>query len=153
VNLASLLQRWYRRIDPAQWRLLRNFGDELAVPDLGDLGPSDEVPMAVISSWDALAGLKIALYSLRESALRRASAVLSELCPQVNVQTFCTTVGGVSLRAAASSADIFVIAPAVASHAATDFIHAHRPKSRTTLYARGGGSASLLEVIRNYLPR
>jgi len=106
-----------------------------------------------VSSWDALAGMQIALYSLRESALRRTRGLLSVLCAKVDVQTFCTTVGGDSLRAAAVSSDVFVIAPAAASHAATDFIHANRPKSRITLYARGGGSASLLGAIRSYVDK
>jgi hypothetical protein len=59
--------------------------------------------------------------------------------------------GSPSLRTAAGTADVFVVATAAAKHAATIFIDANRPKSRTTLFARGQGSASLLDALRGHL--
>lgn len=94
------------------------------------------------------------MYSLRESALRRAEMVLRELCPGARIDVFHDLVGGsAALRTASASADLFVLATAAAKHAATLFIESNRPKSRATLYARGQGSASLLEAIREYLLR
>ncbi len=152
ARVVAIFQRWYRRIDPAQWALLRQLADELRVPEaLGNL-PVDETAESGGSIWTALERKRVALYSLREPALRRVKSVLQELCPGAQVEIFSDRVGGSpALRAASSTADIFVVATAAAKHAATIYIEANRSRTATTLYARGQGSASLLDAIRNFL--
>jgi hypothetical protein len=100
--------------------------------------------------WDRLRDRTVALYSLQESALRRAAATLRDLVPSITVVCFHDRVGGApSLKAAAATADLFVIATTVAKHAATGFIEANR-RDKPVLYARGGGSASLLAALNEY---
>ncbi len=77
--------------------------------------------------------------------------MISELCPGIRIDTFSDYVGGSpALRKAATTADVFILATAAAKHAATTFIEHRRPKNLVTLYARGQGSASLLEALREY---
>jgi hypothetical protein len=152
VRVSAMCLRWYRRIDGAQWSLLRRFGEELGVTSLGEPPPDEATTDPTDSEWTSLNGKRLALYSLRETALRRVDAILKDLCPNVHVNLFHDHVGGSpALRTAAATADVFVLATAAAKHAATQFIEANRPQTRTTLYARGQGSASLLDALREYI--
>jgi len=148
--VAGFFTRWYRRIDASQWALLSLLGSELEVPLL--VPASDEADAEARSIWERLAKKRVALYSLRESVLRRVEEVLRTLCPSVEVHVYADYAGGSNaLRAAAATADVFVIATAAAKHAATIFIDANRPRERATLYARGQGSASMLDALREHL--
>jgi len=151
VQVIAIFQRWYRRVDASQFALLGALTNELDMPAaMGSLAKeSEEGPSA--SEWEQLAGKKVAIYSLQESALRRAALVISELSKGIRVDTFNDLVGGSpALRKAATTADVFIVATGAATHAATTFIEDRRPKDLVTLYARGQGSASLLEALRTY---
>lgn len=152
LRLFMVFQRWHTRIDATQFALLRNLAKDL---DLISAIPSGTEPVALAegeSKWRSLNGRRIALYSLQESALRRAAEVVTELCPGLRVDGFHDHVGGSpALRNAAMTADIFVLATGAAKHAATTFIESRRPKDSVTLYARGQGSSSLVEALREYL--
>lgn len=94
VAVAAVFQRWYRRVDKADVVLLRHLAEELGVADAvtqPELVVDESQPR---SEWDALDGKKVALYSLQESALRRAALVVRELCPGARVSTFHDHVGG-----------------------------------------------------------
>jgi hypothetical protein len=154
ARVAATFQRWYRRIDVSQWALLRHLANELRVPEAVAPQLVEETPTtgSATSVWNALDRKTIGLYSLREPVLRRAQSTVHDLCPGAKVEVFSDRVGGSpALRAASATTDIFVLATAAAKHAATLYIEANRPKSRPTLYARGGGSASILSAIREYL--
>jgi hypothetical protein len=154
ARVAAIFHRWYRRIDTSQWALLRRLADELRVPEAVGNPPAQENAPAAASIWNALDRKRVSLYSLREPVLRRVHATLLEICPDIHVQCFSDHVGGSqALRAASMTADIFVIATAAAKHAATQYIEVNRPKSQVTLYARGQGSSSLLDAIRDFLHR
>ncbi len=153
-RVQGLFQRWYRRIDASQWALLQRFCEELEVPVTVPRPSTDGEEGQARFDWKMLAGKRVALYSLREAALRRAEAILRDLCPGIHVQVFADPVGGSpALRTAVRTADLFVLATAAAKHAATQFIEAHRPKGKVILYARSQGSASLLKVLREHLKR
>ena len=152
INIVSLFRRWYQRIDSTQWNLLRRYCDELQLAQAVKIVPPHLDAEITDNPWSQLNGKKLALYSLRETALQRVENVLMEICPRVSLQSFNDLVGGSSaLRNAAAAADIFVLAVAAAKHAATQFILANRPKTQITLYARSQGSASILEVLREHL--
>lgn len=153
AGITVLFQRWYQRIDDAQFVLLRQLADELGVAHaLTQPTAQFDTAAPPLSEWNALDRKSVAMYSLQESALRRAALVVSELCPGARIDTFHDSAGGSpALRTAASTADVFVIATAAAKHAATKFIESHRPKALTTCYARGQGSSSLLEAVRDYV--
>jgi len=151
IQVIAIFQRWYKRIDATQFALLRTLADELEIPDaMGDL-PKKVSESQSSSMWEQLDGKRIAIYSLQESALRRVARVIGELCPGIRVSTFNDHVGGsAALRKASSTADVFIIATRAAKHAATTFIEDNRPKNLGTIYARGQGSASLLEALREF---
>ena len=151
VAIAELFRRWYRRVDRAEIVLLQHLAEELGVAEaVTQPEPVQDKPQQQ-SEWNTLDGKKVALYSLQESALRRAALVMRELCPRVRVNTFHDHVGGSpALRSASATADVFVIATAAAKHSATAFIESHRPSGACTLYARGQGSASLVAALREH---
>lgn len=151
IAVAAVFQRWYRRVDKADFILLRHFAEELGVADAVTRPEPEGGESDSRSEWDDLDGKKVALYSLQESALRRAALVVRELCPGARVTTFNDHVGSPSLRTASATADVFVLATGAAKHAATTFIEAHRPSGSITLYARGQGSASLVGALRERL--
>ena len=72
IGVATLFQCWYRRIDAAQFVLLRNFSAELGLGEtIFEHAPAVEL-VHERSDWIALNGKRVAMYSLQESALRRA---------------------------------------------------------------------------------
>lgn len=93
------------------------------------------------------AGSVIALYSLTESALVRASQALTRLYPGVHVETASDHVCSDRLRSLSRSALIFVLATKSAKHAATECVEAHRPAGREVTYAVGKGTSSLLAAV------
>lgn len=151
IEVIGIFQRWYKRIDRAQFALLQELAKELRmVIALGDLA-KDISEGQESSEWAQLDGKRVAMYSLQESALRRAALVIQELSPGVRVDTFSDHVGSPALKKASTAADIFIIATGAAKHAATTFIEDHRPKDQKPLYARGQGSASLLSALQEHL--
>src|SRR5581483_4946504 len=103
------------------------------------------------SVWKMLSGKKVALYSLKETAVKRAATLLKDLIGEVKVDVFLDHVGGSpALKTAAQQADVFVIATAAAKHAATLFIEEKRPKNSVTLYAQGQGTSSILHAISRH---
>jgi hypothetical protein len=149
---SSVLSKWHRRTDSSQLALFGVLCSELgsgmanviAIPQIDT--DDDYLP------WSSLAGRKLALYSLQESAVRRAAALLQKLIGSVKIDIFSDHVGGSpALRTSSQQADIFVITTAAAKHAATTFIESKRPASAITLYANGQGTSSILQAISRYL--
>src|SRR5262249_2978825 len=82
ADVASTFQRWYRRISQDQMVLLRLLAGEVGIPlDLHI--ESSELGSGVQIGWTRLEGRRVSLYSLQDSALRRAAEVLTGLCPGV----------------------------------------------------------------------
>ena len=152
LRVASLFLQHYRRIGRARWLLLQRYAQELQLPEVVTLPPAVPEEEESQNPWIQLESKTIGLYSLRENVLNRTESTLKALAPGISIQSFHDLVGGSpALRHSAANADIFVIATAAAKHAATEFILAHRPKSRTTLYARSQGSAGLLHALTVHL--
>jgi hypothetical protein len=149
IGIGALCRQWYRWIEPGQAIVLealaRDIGVSLEVPRVGAGTGTRNAPV-----WDRLRHKSVALYSLQEPALRHAATALRELAPGVAVACFHDKVGGSpSLRTAAATADLFVIATSAAKHAATDFIKMSR-QHKPVLYARGSGAASLLVALKEH---
>ena len=98
-----------------------------------------------------LSNLRITIYTLTESAARQAASVIAKVAPSALVQTSSEHVGSAHLKALAENSDIFVIASLSATHAATDFIRAHRPVGRPICWAAGRGFTSILRAIEGSL--
>ncbi|MBS2963829.1 hypothetical protein KGA66_12280 [Actinocrinis puniceicyclus] len=94
--------------------------------------------------------LKIALYSLIESAADRAANLLRSRHPGLGVVVLTDTVATSALRNAAHSADLLVIMDKAATHSAVDTLRANRD-ARTIRYASGKGSTSLIEAAEQWL--
>jgi hypothetical protein len=152
TRLASAAVRWWTRVDEVDRGLVRELCTELHVNALlaADPGKSPHSE-AGETEWGALTGLKIAFYSLSESALKRAVTVLQTACPEVKLKTFCEQGGTDSMRDAAKTADLFVVATKAATHAATNAIEQSRRAGKPTVYAIGKGSTSLLDAVRRWL--
>jgi len=151
IRVIAIFQRWYKRVDRAQFVLLGALAEELGMREaMGDLA-KEVAESEQGSEWAKLEGKRIAMYSLQESALRRAALVIGELSPGVRVDIFSDHVGSPPLKKASTTADIFIIATGAAKHAATTFIEDHRPKDLKPLYARGQGTASLLSALQEHL--
>ncbi len=148
---SATLLKWHRRVNSAQLSLFSVLCDELGTIVARSIA-IPEIQPEQDNQWRRLAGLKIALYSLQEGAVRRAALLLEELTGHSKVDTFSDHVGGSpALRTAAQQSDVFVITTAAAKHSATTFIESKRPKGSITLYANGQGTTSILQTIARYL--
>jgi hypothetical protein len=150
--VTSSLRRWYRRVDRAQASLFRTLCAEVGQDLSWTESAEPLVNQGEENVWQMLSGKKLALYSLKESAVNRAAALLKDLVGELKVDVFLDYVGGSpALKTAAQQADIFVIATAAAKHSASMFIESKRPKNAVTLYAQGQGTSSILRAISTYL--
>lgn len=149
ARVVRIFARWHRRVDALQRKLLADIAGELGVPEMVALPVSATHEPESDPLYASLERLRIGLYSLNERALTRAARILNHVCPGASVDIFNDHVGGSpALRAAAATADVFVVAVASAKHAATGYIAQNRPKGRLTFYARGQGSTGLLAALR-----
>jgi hypothetical protein len=152
VKLGNLMKRWFRRADQTQFLLFNSLALDVDAPTIA--ASREEVDKADDQSaplWTGLSGKAIALYSLQESALRRAASIIERLTG-ARVGRFSDHVGGSpALRSAAMTSDVFVLATSAAKHSATTFIQDRRPKDAVTLFARGQGSASLVQALRDHV--
>lgn len=144
VKLAPVFGRLSSVQRQAVRQLASDVGWELSDPRI----ESSDVPADDFAS--RLAGKRIALYSLSESANRQAEAALLTLSPTASVSSSSETGGTARLKALAENADIFVISWQCAKHAATDFIRSNRG-SLPLVYAQGRGFSSILRAVEDYL--
>lgn len=93
-----------------------------------------------------MAGQRVLIYSLMESASRRAAETLRRLVPTVDVVTRNDHVGGDSLRDACVGSDVVVVVTAAAMHAATEFISNARAGTPPIFVNSKGASAILREL-------
>jgi len=77
--------------------------------------------------------------------------VLARIAPSAIVQTSSEYVGSAQLKALAENSDILVVTSLSATHAATDFIRAHRPAEKPICWAAGRGFTSIVRAIENFL--
>jgi hypothetical protein len=141
-----------RRLVPAALEAAQALASEFGL----DLALSTEVAEAEglgqPGVWKPPDGTLIAIYSLMESAANRSKRILETSYPGLRVEVLSKKVGHDSLKSAAKSADILVIADRAAAHAATNDLTEARGKLPID-YARGKGTASLLEATARGLER
>lgn len=101
---------------------------------------------AADDDYQCLAERRVVIYSLMETAAKRAAAVLREVVPTVDVETTADHVESDRLAALAANADVFVIVVAAAKHAATSAIETHRGE-RTLLRVHSKGSSAILREL------
>lgn len=96
--------------------------------------------------YACLADQRVVLYSLMESATRRAADILRRLVPSVDVVTTADHVGSDRLAKLSRNADLLVLATAAAKHAASEFIERERG-DRAIVYVHSKGSSAILREL------
>ena len=97
--------------------------------------------------YSYLAGKKVGLYSLMESAAGRAAQLLRSLVPSIEVRSSLDKVGSTALAQASASMDIFVIVTAAAKHAATEFIESQRGTGEL-VRVNAKGTSAIMNALR-----
>jgi hypothetical protein len=97
--------------------------------------------------YSCFSGQRVVIYSLMESAARRAAATLRRLVPSVDVETTAEHGGTDRLADLSRNADVFVVVTAAAKHAATDFIAANR--NGPVVLVNSKGASALLRELAN----
>jgi hypothetical protein len=151
----AFLHRILARTAPIIGRLshLQRIAVTLLSSELGwalPVSPAFNVAPADDGIASRLDGMRIAIYSLTESSSRQAKAALEEINSSVTVDTNADYGGSARLRALAENSDLVVMTWLSATHAATDFIRAHRG-NRPLIYSRGKGFSSILRAIEEFL--
>ena len=152
IRLVTLAHRWWNRLDRGDQVLVKQLCQEL---ELDGLLPTEAThPVSVEEASDewstVLANRFIALYSLTLSATERAANVIKAACPTVKVKAFCESGNTPSMKDAARTADLFIIATRSAKHAATEAIMQNRV-GQPVEYAAGKGSSSIIEALRRWI--
>ena len=96
-----------------------------------------------------LSNLSIGIYTLTESAGRKAREVLESLATCIKIDLNHDHEATARLGALVTRVDLFVVAWASAKHAATNFIKSKRG-SKPLIYATGRGASSLIRAIEDY---
>jgi hypothetical protein len=128
--------------------LLEELASELGLRELLPIVPAEGQTPRIQKELD---GIVIVLYSLTESALKRAYTYLTNTWPGLKVVPRADEVASDELGKLARTADLMVIASRSAKHAATLFIGDRRPATLPTRYAAGKGSASLVREVDEWL--
>lgn len=146
LTALAVIEPLRRRLEPVQL---------VSLAALGELLGWSEPPLAETATPDEfgpkLANLRIGIYTLTESSARQAASVLARVAPSAMVQTSFEHVGSAKLKALAENSDLLVITSLSATHAATDFIRAHRPAGKPICWAAGRGFTSIVRAIEDFL--
>jgi hypothetical protein len=152
IAIASRAHAFKRLLEPRQLAFLKILAADFCQPEWATTF-SDEAAgrEAGTSSFAALAGKMVAIYTLTERVSKRVKVLLRSLCPDVDVRTNSDHVGTPNLKKLARDADIFIVSTASAKHAATSFISANRPAKAVTLFHNTRGSQSMIIQLQQYL--
>jgi hypothetical protein len=129
-------------------QLCAECGETIAASPFVDR-PAEQVESATI--YSQLKNKTLAVYNLSEQASRRFKSVVESWFAGARVVLSHDKVGNPVLQKMAANADIFLVVPSSAKHAATTFIDDHRPKSKPTLFALGRGTTGMLNTLLDYL--
>lgn len=137
----------YRRLSEGQRQTVDILFDELGVnkPVVDSVVSTDRT-----DCWSKLENKKIGIYTLTETAGKRAAQMIEKIVPTVNVTVNSHHAGSDQLRALSENADFFVISWLSAKHAATDFIRQHR-SAENIIYAQGKGASSIIRSLESAL--
>jgi hypothetical protein len=136
------------RLDPMQLQQLRLLVEEAKLPPLLLASPLPEGVGEVYPAGEAT--YRIVLYSLNESATRRAVEILRSLHPNWVINTNADHVCSDRLKSLAQHADVFVFAWRCSKHAAYHCVKASSRKQNLVM-ARGVGTSSLVEAAVGFL--
>lgn len=143
--LAHALRQAPTRVPGPIRRALNSLLADLGVPrvELADRVAEASSPL------DWLRGKRLGIYSLNESAARRAKSLLEEeLARDVDIRLDHSTVGTESLKTLARESDVLVVVTAAATHAATEFIDDNLGAETVRIRMHVRGSSGLIQGLR-----
>ena len=146
-KVAAKIKSVYNRLTQAQTKSVNLLFHELELHIPEGIAGSQDVEE---NRWAQLENKKIGIYTLNESAGRRAGQILKDLEPSLQVSINSQHAGSDQLKALSENSDYFVISWLSAKHAATDFIRQHRP-AEDIIYATGKGASSIVRCIETSL--
>jgi hypothetical protein len=137
----------YRRLSEGQRQTVDILFDELGLnkPVVDPVVSTNETDY-----WAKLENKKIGIYTLTETAGKRAAQMIQKIVPSVNVTVNSHHAGSNQLKALSENADFFVVSWLSAKHAATDFIRQHR-SAENIIYAQGKGASSIIRSLESAL--
>jgi hypothetical protein len=164
LDVLPAFHRFYRRVQRHQWIVLEGLCNELGATDAwaalsaqmidedtsGSDG-SDGSDGFESSLSTMLENQLVAIYTLTESAGRRAKRIIESEFSGVRVETCHKKKTTDRLKNLARTADIFILAAGSAAHSATYGISSHRPSELGFVYPMGKGSSSILTALNNHL--
>ncbi len=149
IGVVDAVQRFAHRLMPVDrlviGALCRDFEITCPAPTTREQAADDD------AHPDRLAGKKIGIYTLTESAGQRAAALLADLCSSVDVELNADHECTKRLIALARNADIFVFAWKSSKHQAYYCVKDHRSIDRPLVQPLGKGSSSILRAIIDIL--
>jgi len=136
------------RLDPSQVYQLDLLVEEANLPPLTPSSSASGTPVEVTEVDEST--YRVAIYSLNESATRRAVEILKSLHPNWVIDTNADHVCSDRLKALAQHADVFVFAWRSSKHSAYHCVKASSRKDNLVM-ARGVGTTSLVAAAVEFL--
>lgn len=151
-SVAGFVLKIARRMEASKAVIFRLLCKDLGRADvaaaLEELTPAADCSEDVATHAN-LMGKMIAIYTLEESAGKRAKQLIEIMYEGADIRLSHDLVGSDNLRNLARHADYFLVATRCAKHAATEFIKKERPVSkRHPDYPLGKGSSSIVTALQ-----
>ncbi|MDB4777452.1 protein DpdD [Verrucomicrobia bacterium] len=147
--VAAKIAEHSRKVRRNQWEIFKLLSDDLNFSSTFQaIVPEHYFQSPKLEHEIDLSGKIIAIYTLTESAGKRAATVIKKIFPNAKIRLSNDSVGSNKLKALARDSDYFVVSTRSAKHAATNFIKDNRSKQRTKLiYPSGKGSSSIVSSL------
>jgi hypothetical protein len=136
---------FFSRLERSVRRHIVALAEELGLGELlPEEGTEEDAPVDV-------RGYKVGLYSLTETALRRAKETLMGAWPGLDVVTSSDMHATRELTNLARTATLMVVGIGSAKHSATDCIGDNRPSDKPTRKVSGKGSMAFVREVEEWL--
>jgi hypothetical protein len=154
ATTAEAVAKFYNHVCGPQVGLFRKLCRDIGHPEIGENavaahGDSDHEQESRDPLCEMLCGATLGIYTLTESAGRRARDFLQSHCSEVTIHLRSDKKGSADLHQAAESADYFLVVTRSATHAATGVIEQHVHSERL-IRPRGKGESSMIRDIAEY---
>lgn len=158
---AAMSPELLRELTPTDWEVLDQVAGQLDLRDMleaarGALPPQRPAPAAdagpAADPFAALAGRTVGIYTLHESAARRAGEIIRRKCPTCEVETNADKVRTQALESMAKNCDVVVVVIRAGKHMATEPIeNIRRRLDLPTVRAIGQSTSSIVRDLEHFL--
>ncbi len=152
MTVVEALQKYRDHVEPIQVDLFRSLCEAVGQPEVGGQIHVEEKQKEGGSKEplrQMLDGKTLGIYTLTESAGRRARSFLEEKCANLTVHLRHDKAGNSELEQVAENADYFLVVTWSAKHAATEVIGQHVPTERL-IRPQGKGESSMIRDLVDY---